>query len=675
MKYQEWKIPYGDTEIPQALVRAGFSPLLAALLAARGLSDPDVARHFLCGGAELLEDPLLLTDISPAVARITRAREAGEKIAIYGDYDVDGITAGCLMTDYLRSLGLDCELYIPDRIEEGYGLNTAAIEALHGRGVCLIITVDCGVTAIEEAAFAASLGVDMIITDHHECRETLPDVIAVVDPKRPDCRYPSRDLAGVGVAFKLVCAIDGDVQRTLERYADLVAIGTIADVMPMTGENRYMIQSGMAKIQSHPRPGVAALMEEAGVAGRKLTSVTIGFSLAPRLNAAGRLGRVDTAVRLLLSGDRAEAAALAAELCQMNRDRQGLEQVIWEQATAMLEGHAPSAPIVLASEGWHQGVIGIAASRITEEFSLPTVIICLDGDHGKGSCRSIGDFNLFDALSACSGELVSFGGHAMAAGLNIRSDRVDAFRRALGEYYATHPPETTVRLTPDLNIEDPALLSMHCVESLDLLEPCGNGNPRPLLCITGAYLESVTPIGGGKHLRLRVSKAGQSFECVFFSHREEELGAAAGDFVDLAFSPQINEFRLRKSVQLVVTDLRRYDGAELRTRLLDGGLSRLGANEILPDRQDFAKVWRAMTAAGGHAAGDLLELRRSLHLRMHPGKLLACILVFRELGLLQVGFTDVYLDIIQTSVGQKADLHASVLLCRIAELAGDQERR
>ena len=557
MKYSEWNIPSLPAEVPRELLDAGFTPLLAAILALRGMTTAQAAREFLYGGQELLENPLLLTDMPLAVWRITRAIQNHEKMAVYGDYDVDGITSACLLTEYLRSLDQECELYIPDRMEEGYGLNVAAISALHDRGVTLIITVDCGVTAIEETEFAASIGVDMVITDHHECRESLPDAVAVVDPKRPDCNYPTRNLAGVGVAFKLVCAMDGSSRRMLDRFSDLVAVGTVADVMPMVGENRFMIKAGMEKLQRSPRPGLRALMVESGVMDKKLTAMTIGFSLAPRINAAGRLGQAPIAARLLMTHNPQEGRELADTLCSLNRERQELESGIWTQAVEILEKDPPTTPIVLASDHWHPGVIGIAASRLTEAYSLPTVMICLDGDRGKGSCRSYGDFNLFDALAACSEHLESFGGHAMAAGLNITRENIPAFKEALGEYYKHHIPKHVPQLDVDMCITDPDLLSMECVESLTLLEPCGNGNPRPLFCVEGAVLESIIPIGSGKHLRLRLGKFGNIYECVFFSMTQENLGASVGDRVDAAFYPQINEFRGRRSVQLLMTDLRR----------------------------------------------------------------------------------------------------------------------
>ena len=557
MKYANWKVPAESPVIPSALVSAGCTPLLSAILHLRGLSDAEAAREFLNGGAELLADPLALADMIPAVQRLTRAVATGEHVAVYGDYDVDGITAGCLLSDYLRGRGLKCELYIPDRLSEGYGMNTRAIDALGDLGVTLIITVDCGVTNVEETAYAAKRGIDMIITDHHECRETLPEAEAVVDPKRPDNGPEGQTLAGVGVAFKLVCAMDGDAEKMLERYGDLVAVGTVADVMPILGENRFITRYGLQQIsQGRCRPGFRALLEEAGAADKRLTAATVGYSLAPRINAAGRLGETELAVGLLEAADRRRAAEYAAALCRKNRERQELEQNIWEQAVSMLDTARPETPIVLAAEGWHPGVIGIVASRLTDAYSVPAVMVCLDGDLGKGSCRSTGSFNLFEALASCADCLEGFGGHAMAAGVTVRRDRVDELRKKLGEYYLDHPDRSVPALEPDLRVEDPALLSMECVESLDALEPCGNANPRPLLYMDNVRVESVTPIGAGKHLRLRLERFGEAYDAVFFSQTAAGLGVRAGQAADIVFVPQINEFRSRRSVQLVITDLR-----------------------------------------------------------------------------------------------------------------------
>ena len=562
MKYTNWKVPERGPVVSRALLRCGYAPLLAAVLHLRGLDEREAAEAFLNCSADSLTDALALTDMVSAVQRLSLAVARQERVAVYGDYDVDGITAACLLSDYLRSRGLECDIYIPDRLSEGYGMNLDAINSLAQKGVTLIITVDCGVTNIDETNYAASLGVDMIITDHHECRDELPLAEAVVDPKRPDNGTTGMDLAGVGVAFKLVCAMDGDAEKMLERYGDLVAVGTVADVMPLLGENRFIVRYGLDMLASgNCCPGFSALLAESGAAEKRLTASTIGYSLAPRINAAGRLGETQLAVSLLQSEKRGEAAALAETLCHKNRERQELELDIWQEANEMLRGECPTEPIVLAAEGWHPGVIGIVASRLTDAYSVPAVMICLEGDKGKGSCRSIGSFNLYEALSDCSDCLEGFGGHAMAAGITVRRDRIDELRKKLGDYYREHPDKAVPALEPELLVDDPALLTMESVQSLDLLEPCGNGNPRPLLYMENVLLQQITPIGNGKHLRLRAVKFDEEYDCVFFSQTLQGLGIHAGETADMVFMPQINDFRGRRSVQLVITDMRAHTGA------------------------------------------------------------------------------------------------------------------
>lgn len=669
MKHLHWEIPQKRTVIPQQLVQAGCSPLLAAILHSRGMTSPEQAKDFLSCPAESMLDPYLLPDMDKAVRRINQAIENNEYVAVYGDYDVDGITSSCLMTSYLKSRGLKCDLYIPDRIEEGYGLNICAVQTLRSRGVSLIITVDCGVTAVKEADFARTIGVDMIITDHHQCQEQLPNAVAVVDGKRPDSIYPSPDsLAGVGVAFKVICALEGDSAGVLDRYGDLVAIGTIADIMPMLGENRYIIRKGLEKLRTSPSPGLKALIKAAGVEGKLNTASTIGFSLSPRLNAAGRLGRVDKAVDLLLTGAQPRADELAEELCAMNRHRQALERAAWEQAVDELGGSVPAEPIVLASESWHQGVIGIAASRLAERYNVPTVMICFDGDSGKGSCRSVPGFNLFQALTACSSHLESFGGHALAAGLNINRKQFSDFKSALTEYYLTHPPTEPEASCAELCIDRPEMLEMDSVESLLALEPCGNGNPRPVVCVTDALLENIIPMGGGRSLRLSIRKFGRSYEAVFFSRTTAELGLSPGDRVDVVFGPQINEYRGRRSVQLMVNDIFKHDPLPLCRRLLAGENPMSHELwELIPTRSDFAALWRRLKAMGGYFETTPENFLAETALPIHPAKICVCLLVLDELGLLRVNFSCGILEILPLGVTKKVDLNSSRLIHRLLE--------
>ena len=612
MNQKEWRIPYRRPELPEELLQAGYGPLLSAVLALRGVKSARQAASLLDGGPELLHDPMGMLGMDKAVARLRRAIRDREPVAVYGDYDVDGITATCLVTDYLRSKGLSCTPYIPDRNEEGYGLNCGALDTLVRDGVRLLITVDCGITAAEETAHARQLGLDVIITDHHECKsDSLPEAVAVVDCKQPDDSYPNPELAGVGVALKLVCACEGSPDEMLDRYADLVALGTVADVMPLVGENRFLVRRGLQKMLTDPRPGFSAMLREASIDPSRLTASTIGFSLAPRLNAAGRLGQAGKAGELLMATEEDKASALAAQLCELNRQRQNIETEIWQEAQKALAGTTPTGPIVLASDSWHQGVIGIAASRLAEQYSLPAIMICFNGDQGKGSCRSYGGFNLFEALSACSEHLIGFGGHALAAGLNIRREKLESFRQALAEYYRNNRPAPQPEVQCDLLITDPRLLTIENVQELDRLEPYGSGNPKPVFCLSDVELELASTVGGGRHLRLRVRLGRSRFDGIFFGHTAEGLDLHEGDRIDLAFTPQINEFRGHVSVQLLVSAVRKHDPRALCSRILDGDEQALwAAAPYCPERGDFVRLWRSL--------GDQLPLPRT------ENALLAC---------------------------------------------------
>lgn len=665
MNHLYWKIPEAYAKTSPSLESAGYTPLLSAVLHTRGIESPEAAAEYLSHEEELLCDPYLLNDMDKAVARIKLALARGEKTAVYGDYDVDGITASCLIADYLRILGLDSEIYIPDRIDEGYGLNSEAVTILHDKGVSLIITVDCGITAVEEAMTAEALGMDIIITDHHECPEELPHASAVIDPKRRDSTYPNDILAGVGVAFKLACALSGDVSGMLERYSDLVALGTVADVMPLIGENRVLVYKGLEKLKTSPRPGFAALLKESGVSGRPLSSTTVGFSLAPRINAAGRLCKTETSVSLLLTDNESEAHSCAVELCELNRHRQELETKVWSESVKELGDEPPDCPIVLCNENWHPGVVGIAASRLAEEYKLPAIIIYLDGDNGKGSCRSYGTFNLFDALDACSQHLEGFGGHAFAAGLSIKREKINIFRRELADYYRKHKPAELPMLKPELLLDDLALLTMEDVSSLDLLEPCGGGNPKPLFCVCGVVIESITSIGGGRHLRLNVAKHGRKLDCVFFSHSLDNIDASVGDIADICFVPQINEFRSQRSVQLLIADVRPSFVPRFCQDIFDG-VAALSEDTRL-ERDQLAGVWRRLVQTGRDIDIPQSELFGGETFSVGPVSLCLCLKVFEELGLINVKTADDVISVHICENSSKTDLEKSPLFRRLAK--------
>ena len=554
-KRKKWNIAGYDREEAKKLCGRGFNPLVSVLLASRGMTD----RAEELFGDLPPEDPFAIKDMDKAAARLRLAIENGERTAVYGDYDVDGITASCLMAEYLRSKGLRCDIYIPERLEEGYGVKSAGLDLLRDRGASLVVTVDCGVTAVEETEHAKEIGLDMIITDHHECGSVLPDAVAVVDPKRSDCSSRSNTLAGVGVAFKLICAVEGPekTEELFEKYGDLVAVGTVADVMPVTGENRRIIKRGLELVRQGRRVGLREIVSAAGLCEKKITVTGVGYTIAPRINAAGRLGKTDVAVNLLLTESEAEALCLANELCAMNRERQEIEAKMFAEALEMLKEEPPEGkPIVLAGRDWHQGVAGIVASRIAEKYGLPTVMICLKDGIGRGSCRSCGQFSIFEALREARDCLLGFGGHDMAAGLVIEEDRINDLRSSLALRFGQTEISKDVSLNIDFEIIKPRILSIENVEGLASLEPCGCGNPQPVLCIKDAYVENVVPLSEGKHTKMWIEKGGEVFEAVYFRRSAKDMGAEAGTYADLAFTPQINEFRGKRSVQLNLLDFR-----------------------------------------------------------------------------------------------------------------------
>ncbi len=689
MKYERWLISELPEERVETLMDAGYPYLVSSVLVSRGTETAEQAAEALESEATLTNAPLLMKDMDKAVSRINRALADGEKFAVFGDYDVDGITSTCLVTDYLRSRGATVFMHIPRRVEEGYGLGIEAIRSLAEQGVTLIITVDCGITGVEETAFAADLGVDVVITDHHECKDILPDAVAVVDPHRPDCPYPFKHLAGVGVALKLVLALGGQDREgaLFARYCTLAAIGTIADVMRMEGENRTIVQCGLDSLERTDFAGLHALLREAGLAGKPVSSIQIGFVLAPRINAAGRMGRAELAAELLLTDDPALAEQLARELCDLNRERQSVEQEIFARAVEQLETLPADQrnALVLSSEEWHQGVVGIVASRLSEKYSCPSFMIHLAGGTGKGSCRSYGGFNLFSALEACSDLLVGFGGHELAAGFTIEEQNIPAFRKKMNQYVRAHtgkePPVSSLEI--DVNITRPALVTLEEVEELSRLEPYGAGNNRPVFCLRGATLESVQSVGQNRHLKVRLQKSRVSFDAIFFSMTEETLGLHAGMRVDAAFYLQINEFRGTRTVQLQLIDLRasldpsarEAEAMELCDTLIAGGtLAAKDAARLTPARDQFVRLWRTLEREVGTQTLSEAELPLLRRLSAEVAgaesfaRTLLCLNVFAERGLLSLTRADGTLTLRLKSDGSKVSLDESVYLRALRDI-------
>ncbi len=674
MKYGIWKVSQLEAGAVNALVGSGYAPLAAMVLASRGIGDDRQARAYLDCNAPLL-DPFLMTDMDKAAGRVGLAMSRGEKIAVFGDYDVDGITATCLLTDFLRRHGADVVSYIPGRLEEGYGLNPIAIHQLHAEDVKLIVTVDCGITAVSEAELCKQLGIDLVITDHHECKQTLPAAIAVVDPHRCDGGYPHKNLSGVGMAFKLASALCGSQETVLEEYADMVCLGTVADVMPLQGENRVFVARGLESLAHTKRPGIAALMAECGCAPETVSASSIGFMLAPRINAAGRMGQIDLAVELFLTDDPDKAAEAARGLCELNRQRQAVESEIYRQAVSMLPMGKPPEAIVLADESWHQGVVGIVASRIAEEYACPTFLICLDGEHGKASSRSHGGFNLFASLSALSPLLESYGGHELAAGFTISRANIPEFRRQIcalaAQYYTDDVPRTV--LDVDCAVS-PELLTLHNVDSLQMLEPCGNGCPKPVLMMKNLTIDRISMVGGGRHMRLRLCSGHTYLNAIYFSANPQTVSIQPGDLVDVAFTPQVNEFRGTRTVQMNVIDIRPSCSAECLPDaapyrdMQRGNLTSGEAAALLPDRKMLALVWRYLDAANPVQESPMCLCRKIVRWSGKPlnlGQMLTCLDIFRDVGLLTVQRQHKYVSIRLTPGEGKADLSRSQTMQRL----------
>ena len=637
-------IGVSESTVDMIINKYKVSRICAELVCARcGSSEEDIDA-FINRDFCPQRDPRLLNDMDKAVERILRAvKNKDDVIAIYGDYDVDGVTSVSMMYLYLTSLGLRVGYYIPSRNDEGYGVNKNAINKLYSRGVTLIVTVDTGVTAIEEVEYAKSLGIDMIITDHHECRPELPDALAVINPHRPDCKYPFKELAGVGVAFKLICGIEMarisdagmteyEAQRKmLLEYGDLVAIGTVADVMPIVDENRTIVSMGLKIIEAKPRLGISALIESSSnkisysAQKKDITSTFIGFTIAPRLNAAGRMGNAAVAVELLLAEDKDTAMNIAVELCETNRLRQSEENKIVDAALEKIEEEwdvhlKNGGVIVIADDNWQQGVIGIVASRITERFGLPSILITFDGsvplfsdesplDIGKGSGRSVKGFNLVTALSECEELLEKFGGHELAAGLSVRRGNLDAFREKLNAYARPilNNLENIQVIEADRVISPHEITLTFANELSSVIEPCGHHNPVPSFIMTDVTITSLRGIGAGKHIKLTYEKDGKKFTGLWFGVAESQNSFKVGDSVDILFTVGVNHFNGNTEVQLIITDMRyaedvyntRRSSRDSLVNILNGGAFCTDDN-YLPERKDFVSLYRLFLAHIGN---------------------------------------------------------------------------
>ena len=683
-----------DNEVERITTEAEISPLLARVFLARGVTDAAYIKSFLKPSLSDLHDPFLLKDMDIAVELITSAIKSNCKITIYGDYDVDGITSTSVLYDFLACQGACVDYYIPDRLDEGYGLSISALEKILDSGTSLVITVDCGITAVEEVNYINERNAQIVITDHHECKEMLPDAGAIINPCRQDSLYPFKELAGVGVTFKLINAlcIKMGLGKLYLKYIDLVAVGTVADVVPLTGENRILVGQGLLNIENTVNLGLKVMIENSGLKDKPVNSWGIGFVIAPRINAAGRIGDARRGVRLFTTRDEAEALAIALELNEDNKCRQETEYEIYQQVVEKVEAQfdlSKDRVIVVAGEDWHHGVIGIVASKITEKYYRPCILISCEDGIGKGSGRSIEGLNLFKALTHCEGLLEKFGGHELAAGLTLKEENIPLLKEKINKYADEMMKEKDlvprIKIDAILNRSD---LSIDRVRELDLLSPFGAGNPSPVFMYNNLKISDIKTVGENKHLKLKLLDSRTCIEAIGFNMGRLKEEYAGEDILDVVCSLEINSWNSVDRIQLNLKDIRLCKNVTDRNNYfysldkciefsslnaynrdngLLNGIKELQINELVPERQELAAVYKHMKAAGVGwvQIEDLFLLAKSIEsskFSMNYFKLKKSIEIFEELGLLEkkaVG--NIGMAIRVFDIKEKTDLESSTL--------------
>lgn len=627
MKYKEWKIPtYKEQEIKRLSKELGVSYILSKLLIGRGITSKEKADSFMKKDFTVFHSPFLMKDVEKGAKIIIDSINKNEKILIWGDYDVDGVTSVTVLLKYIRSLGGSCDYYIPKRSDDGYGLNSKVFSEFSKEGFKLLITVDSGITALTEVKTAKNLGMKVVITDHHECKDELPEAEAVINPKRHDCNYPFKELAGVGVVFKLICAVEmiynnlssfEAARKLASLYSDFVAIGTIADVMPIAEENRVIVNCGLKLLEDTKNKGLAALIQEAGIDSgdkkkKKITSTTVGFVLAPRINAAGRMDTSKIAVDLFMTESYEEAAELASTLTRINKERQLIENDILNSALDKINSQCDlkkDKVIILEDEEWHHGIIGIVSSRITEKYNLPSILISFRNDAqpenkdiGKGSARSVKGMNLVNALSDSADLLQKFGGHALAAGLSIKRTDLNLFRKKINEFAIKNLDDKLLVKSLEIDCEiSSEEATLELTNELSFLEPFGLCNPVPLFCMTDMKITQIFGISDGKHTKITVEKDGFSHSALLFGTPTSTFQMLEGDYVDIAFNLDINYFKAQPSVQLIVRDIKpsKKERDILKQHLYKAELMLyspeypIKASDI-PTRSDFAQIYSGL---------------------------------------------------------------------------------
>ncbi len=637
MAMKRWVIGSPDRECAKAMSEELGVDAFAGLVACnRGITDSSELELLLCN-EPILCDPYELADISLAADCVNDAIKSGVKIAVFGDYDCDGVVSTAIMFDYLKSRNADVIYYIPDRVSEGYGMNNYAVDELKKHGVGFIITVDNGISCADEVAYAASLGINTVVCDHHIPPEKLPNALAVVDPHRTDCMSSFKEICGAAVAFKLVCAIeDKTAEEMLPRYADLLAVATIGDVMPLINENRSVVKAGIGCIKHSARVGVNALINVAGFNRTDINAANISFGIVPRINAAGRMGDASRAVELLLSSDISSALSLANEMDEDNRTRQQYEKDIFKSADEIISenGYMHNRVIIVAGENWHCGVVGIVASRIAEKYGRPALVLTKEGEVYHGSGRSIKGFNLYDAIYDCKDLLIKYGGHELAAGVSVESGKIDEFRKRINAYAKNLTP-----CVPEINIDfklNPKGMSVDMAFAVKCLEPFGNGFEAPVFGLFGVKLERIMPIGQGKHLKLLFSKEGSAVMCLLFSVTPDKFCFDVGDTLDLALTLDANYFRDEYSLSVIIRAIRPssinqdkyFDELFLFDDFMSGYYE--GDSSLLPDRSQIGEIYRFIK--GGPRLSEGIKYR--FFETLGYAKTAVALTVLNELGLI-----------------------------------------
>ncbi len=675
MGLAKWVLPKMDPEASKLIAQElGVSSLVADIMVARDYVTPRAVQEFITD-ERLLCDPFEITDMEKACARIEEAIEKEERIAVYGDYDADGVTATAMLFLYLESSGADVTTYIPSREEEGYGMNRDAVKQLADDGVSLIVTVDNGIAAVDEIDYANGLGIDVVVTDHHRPKAQLPNAYAVVDPHRVDCTSGFKDLCGAGLVLKLIAALcGGEYDEVLDFCADIAAIGTIADVVPLTGENRVIVKEGLKRLAETQNVGLTALIELCGLSAETIDSVSVAYQLVPRINAAGRLGLAQDALRMLITDDYIEAQEIAVKINENNLHRKELDASMLrdiEEELVKRPAFSQKRATIIAKQGWHPGVAGIAAARLVERTAKPAFVLCIEGDTARGSARGVTGFSVFEALVSCDRLLQRYGGHEAAGGFTLKTEDIPEFSEQIQRYCAqTHPFMPVHSVAVDV-VCNPAEITLQTIKQCALLEPFGFGNEPVRFAFTNMKISFISPIGAGKHLRLTLEKDKQQVNAVLFGTAPQDFAYQTGDTVDIVALCDRNVYQGKETVSIKIKDIRPssfvqdefFVSRELCERFWnDEALTDVQKQSITPTREDIATVYRAVMQ-NKSLSRDLAQLAAAT--LSNYGKVKNAIKVLSELGLLRIYIDNNKYNISVMKDAPKTDLSKSGTMQRL----------